>query len=160
MPQFDPTWFASQIFWLVAIFAIFYYVLSSAVLPKLGGAIEAREAAIEGDLARAGALKGETDKMLAAYEKSLADSRAKAQTVRAETEAANAKHAAERSAVQAAQLADRIKTAEANIAGARKAALANVETIAGEIAAEAARKLAGLPVGAAEAQAAAASSRG
>jgi F-type H+-transporting ATPase subunit b len=160
MPQFDPTWFASQIFWLLVIFAIFYYVLSSAVLPKLGGAIEAREKQIEGDLARAGALKSETDKMVAAYEKSLAESRAKAQSVRAETEAANAKHAAERSAAQAAQLADRIKTAETRIADARKAALANVETIAGEIAADAARKLAGLAVSPADAKAAASASRG
>jgi F-type H+-transporting ATPase subunit b len=160
MPQFDPTWFASQIFWLLIIFAIFYYVLSSAVLPKLGGAIEAREKQIEGDLARAGALKGDTDKMVAAYEKSLAESRAKAQAVRAETEAANAKHAAERSAAQAAQLADRIRTAETRIGEARKAALANVETIAGDIAADAARKLAGLTVSAADAKAAAAASRG
>ena len=160
MPQFDPTWFASQIFWLLVIFAIFYYVLSSAVLPKLGGAIEAREKTIEGDLARAGALKGETDKMVAAYEKALAESRAKAQTVRAETEAANAKQAAERSAAQAAQLADKIKSAEARIAEARKAALANVEALAGEIAADAARKLAGLSVNPADAKAAAAAARG
>lgn len=160
MPQFDPTWFASQIFWLLVIFAIFYYVVSSAVLPKLGGAIEEREKRIEGDLARAGALKGETDKMVAAYEKSLADSRAKAQSVRSETEAANAKHAAERSAAQAAQLAERIKTAETRIAEARKAALANVETIAADIAADAARKLAGLSVDPAAAKAAAAASRG
>jgi F-type H+-transporting ATPase subunit b len=160
MPQFDPTWFASQIFWLLIIFAIFYYVLSTAVLPKLGAAIEAREQRIEGDLARAGSLKGETDKMVAAYEKSLADSRAKAQAVRAETEAANAKHAAERSSAQAAQLAERIRTAETRIADARKAALANVETIAGEIAADAARKLAGLSVSAADAKAAASTSRG
>ena len=71
MPQFDPTWFASQIFWLLVIFAIFYYVVAGAVTPKLGAAIEAREKQIEGDLAKAGSLKEETDKMVAAYEKAL-----------------------------------------------------------------------------------------
>jgi F-type H+-transporting ATPase subunit b len=156
MPQFDPTWFASQIFWLLVIFAIFYYVVAGAVTPKLGAAIEAREKQIEGDLAKAGSLKEETDKMVAAYEKALADSRAKAQAVRGETEATAAKHAAELSARQGAELANKIKSAETRIADARKAALANVEAIASEIAADAVRKLAGLNVGEADAKAAAA----
>jgi F-type H+-transporting ATPase subunit b len=159
MPQFDPTWFASQIFWLLVIFAIFYYVVAGAVAPKLGAAIEAREKQIEGDLAKAGSLKEETDKMVAAYEKALADSRAKAQAVRGDTEAAAAKHAAELSARQGAELADKIKSAEGRIADARKTALSNVEAIAGEIAADAARKLAGLNVSDADAKAAAAAAR-
>ncbi len=81
MPQFDPTWFPSQIFWLAVIFLAFYVVLSKLVLPKLGAAIEGREKQIEGDLARAGSLKGESDAMIATYEKALAESRAKAQAV-------------------------------------------------------------------------------
>jgi len=53
MPQFDISWFPSQIFWLVVTFAIFYFVLSNFVLPQLGAAIEGRASKIEGDLARA-----------------------------------------------------------------------------------------------------------
>jgi F-type H+-transporting ATPase subunit b len=155
MPQFDPSWFASQIFWLAAIFLAFYVVLSKLVLPKLGAAIEGREKQIEGDLARAGSLKGESDAMIATYEKALAESRAKAQAVRAETEAKLAKDAAAKSAELNAALGDKIKAAEAKIAEARRAALSNVETLAAEIAVEAARKIGGISVTEADAKSAA-----
>jgi F-type H+-transporting ATPase subunit b len=155
MPQLDHTWFASQIFWLFVIFAIFYFVLSNVVLPKLGAAIEGRAKKIDGDLARAGSLKGESDAMIAAYEKALAESRAKAQAVRAETEAKLAKEAAAKSAELNAALADKIKAAEARIGQARGEALSNVESLAAEIAVEAARKIAGLSVTEADARAAA-----
>lgn len=154
MPQFDPSWFASQIFWLAVIFLAFYVVLSKLVLPQLGAAIEGREKKIEGDLARAAALKGESDAMIAAYEKSLAESRAKAQAVRAETEAGLAKTAAAKSAELNAALADKIKAAESRIADARKSALANVEGLAAEIAVEAVRKIGGISVTEADAKAA------
>jgi F-type H+-transporting ATPase subunit b len=155
MPQFDPTWFPSQIFWLAVIFLAFYVVLSKLVLPKLGAAIEGREKQIEGDLARAGSLKGESDAMIATYEKALAESRAKAQAVRAETEAKLAKDAAAKSAELNAALGDKIKAAEAKIAEARRAALSNVETLAAEIAVEAARKIGGISVTEADAKSAA-----
>lgn len=159
MPQFDPTWFASQIFWLAIIFFVFYRVLSTKVLPQLGAAIEGREKQIEGDLNRAAALKSDSDAMIAAYEKALAESRAKAQAVRLETEAALAKKAASESAELNAALATRIKSAETKIADARKAALSNVETLAAEIAVDVARKIAGLSVSEADAKSAAATQR-
>lgn len=155
MPQFDPTWFPSQIFWLAVIFIAFYVVLSKLVLPKLGTAIEGREKQIEGDLARAGSLKGESDAMIATYEKALAESRAKAQAVRAETEAKLAKEAAAKSAELNSALGDKIKAAETKIAEARRAALSNVEALAAEIAVEAARKIGGISVTEADAKAAA-----
>ena len=155
MPQFDPTWFPSQIFWLAIIFVAFYFVLSKLVLPQLGAAIEGREKQIEGDLARAGSLKGESDAMIATYEKALAESRAKAQAVRAETEAKLAKDAATKSAELNAALGDKIKAAEAKIADARRAALSNVEALAAEIAVEAARKIGGISVTEADAKTAA-----
>lgn len=155
MPQFDISWFPSQIFWLVVTFALFYFVLSSFVLPQLGAAIEGRASKIEGDLARAGALKGESDTMIAAYEKALAESRAKAQAVRAETEAKLAKEAAVKSAALNSALADKIRAAEATIAEARRSALSNVEALAAEIAVEAVRKIGGISVTEADAKSAA-----
>jgi len=159
MPQFDPTWFASQIFWLVLIFFAFYRVLSRKVLPQLGAAIEGREKQIEGDLNRAAALKGDSDAMIAAYEKALGESRAKAQAVRQETEASLAKQASVKSAELNAALGAKIKAAEGTIAAARTTALANVEALAAEIAVDVARKIGGLSVSDADAKAAAAASR-
>ena len=67
--------------------------LLRAALPadEQGGAAEdgcvlaKRSSAIEGDLSRAQALKEETEAAIAAYEKALADARAKAQDIAVET---------------------------------------------------------------------------
>ena len=50
MPQFEPTWFASQIFWLVIIFYVFYRLLKSSVIPHVSGVLAERDARIQGDL--------------------------------------------------------------------------------------------------------------
>ena len=41
-PPFDPTYFASQLFWLAISFIVLYVLLSRFVLPRIGGAIEER----------------------------------------------------------------------------------------------------------------------
>ena len=42
LPQLDPTWWPSQIFWLAIVFIILYWLMASKFLPALGGAIEER----------------------------------------------------------------------------------------------------------------------
>jgi len=41
-PPFDPTYFASQLFWFAISFVLLYVLLSRFVLPRIGGAIEER----------------------------------------------------------------------------------------------------------------------
>ncbi len=50
MPQFDLTKFPTQIFWLVVCFAVLYFLMAKAVLPKIGATIESREHKIQADL--------------------------------------------------------------------------------------------------------------
>jgi len=50
MPQFDLTRFPTQIFWLVVCFAVLYFLMAKAVLPKIGKTIESREHKIQADL--------------------------------------------------------------------------------------------------------------
>jgi F-type H+-transporting ATPase subunit b len=42
MPQFDSTYFASQIFWLVVCFGILMAVVGGVVVPRIQGAMNAR----------------------------------------------------------------------------------------------------------------------
>ena len=56
-PPLDTKTFPSQIFWLVIFFALLYALMSKLVLPKIACILEARRNRIEGDLARASALK-------------------------------------------------------------------------------------------------------
>ena len=114
----DATTFPSQIFWLVIFFALLYLLMSRLALPKMAAVLDKRHKTIEGDLAKASALKNETEAAVQAYEKALADARAKAQGIAAET---RAKMTAEMDAERAA-LEKKIgaKTAEAEAQDRRR----------------------------------------
>ena len=163
MPQLNHHDFAPQLVWLLITFVALYLVLAKAVLPKIGAVLDARADKIKGDLDRAAALKADTDKIIAAYEKALADARNNAAAVSRETAAKLAKVSADRQAEVGSALATRLKSAEASIAAARGKAMTEIQTVAAEIAADAAKRLVGLTVSPAEAApavAAAAKERG
>ena len=77
-PPIDVTTFPSQLFWLVIFFGLLYLLMSRVALPRMEKILDGRAQAIEGDLARAQALKEETENAIKAYEKSLTDARASA----------------------------------------------------------------------------------
>lgn len=81
MPQLDPTWFASQLFWLAVTFVLFYVVLSRYVLPPLMGIIEQRQQKVEGDLSLAQTLKSQAEQARQDYERTLAEARERAQAL-------------------------------------------------------------------------------
>ena len=76
MPQFDPSTFSTQIFWLVLTFLALYLVLWKVVLPRISSVLEQRQEKIEDDLGRAEKLKAEAEEVLADYKKSLDEARA------------------------------------------------------------------------------------
>jgi len=79
MPQLDPTWFASQLFWLTVSFVALYFILSRLVLPPLQEVILRRQQTRDHDLDRAQTLKSEAEEAKLAYERTLAEARARAQ---------------------------------------------------------------------------------
>ena len=54
MPQFDLTRFPTQIFWLVVCFAVLYFLMAKAVLPKIGATIMATTASTPASRCRSG----------------------------------------------------------------------------------------------------------
>jgi F-type H+-transporting ATPase subunit b len=143
-PPFDPTWFASTIFWLLVTFGICYYLMSKVALPRVAGILEDRAAKIDGDLATAAAIQDKAKTAGEAYEKLLADAKANAQGIgqKAKDEA-NADADARRKAVEA-DMAARIATSEASIATARAKAMGNVDGIAADTAAEIVKRISGV----------------
>jgi F-type H+-transporting ATPase subunit b len=134
LPQFDPTWWAGQVVWLVIIFAALYMVLSKVLLPKVAHAIDSREGKIAGDIADARRLKQEAEAQAAAAAAEMAEARAKAQKVASDAKAKANAEAAERQGVEEAKLNQRLAIAEAEIRSARDQAMGNVKTIAVETA--------------------------
>ena len=69
MPQLDPTYWASQAFWLIVIFILLYLSLSKLFIPKIKKNIDDRENKIKEDLEEAQKLKEMADQKLKEYEK-------------------------------------------------------------------------------------------
>ena len=69
MPQLDPTYWASQVFWLTIIFSAIYFLIAKIFVPKIKGNIDARESQIRKDINEANSLKEEADKKLKEYNK-------------------------------------------------------------------------------------------
>lgn len=153
MPQFDPTTFASQLFWLAVTFVLLYIVVSRFAIPRLGKVLEQRQKTVDDDLDRAQQLKAETEVAIATYEKALAEARAKAHDVLRETQDQISKAADTRNREVAHNLAIKIKEGEDRIAAARDDAMTQVKGIAAGAAVAIAQKLAGLSVDEASAQA-------
>jgi F-type H+-transporting ATPase subunit b len=159
-PPMDTATFPSQIFWLVIFFSLLYLLMSRLVLPKMAAVLERRHRTIEGDLAKATALKNETQAAVQAYEKALADARAKAQGIAAETRARMAfEMDAERTAVES-KISARTTEAETRIAAAKASAMKDVGEVAAETAVEIVSELTGASVSKAEAAKAIASLKG
>src|SRR5271166_3078785 len=83
-PPFQKETFASQLFWLVICFAALYIMVSKLILPRMSTIMSERRERIDGDLAEAGRMKDDANAAVAAYEKSLADARARAQAIAAD----------------------------------------------------------------------------
>jgi len=133
-PPFDSSTFPSQLVSLAVAFVVLYIIVSRFAVPRVGGIIEARHNAIEGNLSEAQKLKDESDAALKAYEGELAAARSRAQAIGNETrEKLNASAEAERKALEA-KLAGKLADAEKQIAATRTAAMRNVKSIAADAA--------------------------
>lgn len=129
-PPFQAEHFASQLFWLVIAFVVLYALMSKVALPRIAGILQARQEAIESDLAEAQRFRQQSEAAVAGYEKSLADARNRAQAIASETrEAATAEADAGRKALEE-RLNTQLAGAERSIAATRTQAMTNVREVA------------------------------
>jgi F-type H+-transporting ATPase subunit b len=147
-PPFDPSTFASQLVSLAIAFVALYLIVSRIALPRVGSLIDARQNAIEGDLAEAQKLSEASDAALKAYEGELAAARSRAQAMGNETrERLNAASEVERKRLEE-RLSHKLAEAEKTIASTRESAMSNVRGIAADAAAAIVQQLTGkLPDG-------------
>jgi F-type H+-transporting ATPase subunit b len=154
MPQLDQTMWPPQLFWLAVCFIALYIIVLRIIIPRTGGAIEARKGKIEGDLAAAVSAKSESEAALNAYEASLADARGKASASslaarnKISAEADQARHKLD------AELAGKASAADKAIQAAKSKALGNIAEIASDLATNIVAELSGAKVTKAEASAA------
>jgi F-type H+-transporting ATPase subunit b len=159
-PPFDSTFYPSQILWLVITFGLFYLFMKRVIMPRLGGIIEDRERRIASDLETANRMRAESDAAVAAYERDLAEARAKANVIGQEArDAAKASAEAERKRVEAG-LDARLSEAQSRIDQLKASAMGEVGSIATETADAILRRLSARDIDRAAVEAAVATSRG
>jgi F-type H+-transporting ATPase subunit b len=129
-PPFQAQTFASQLIWLAIAFVLLYVLMSKLALPRVASIIEGRQKHIDGDIAEAGRLKTRSDDAIAAYEKALADARARAQAIANETRDKQSAEADARRKTLENELNGKLMEAEKTIAATKQAAMANVRGIA------------------------------
>ena len=129
-PPFDAHNFVPQIIWLIIVFGALYWLMSRIALPRVGNILEARQSRIDGDLKDAARMQEQAAAASAAYDKTLADAKARAQTLAQQThDKLHADTEAKRHALDT-DLNAKLAAAEAQIAGTKAQAMTSVEGIA------------------------------
>ena len=67
MPQLDPEYWPSQVFWLIIIFLTIYILISKIFIPKIKGSIDMREDKIRKDLEEAKTFREQAELKLKEY---------------------------------------------------------------------------------------------
>ncbi|WP_188237146.1 ATPase [Sphingopyxis sp. LK2115] len=159
MPQIaqltaDNWYLASQLFWLLVVFAGIYVVIGRGMLPKIEATVDARDRKVADDLAAAKAAHAAADALEERYRQQGEASRGAAQKAVTEAKDKAAKDAEKRLAKVDAELAAKLAAAEADVAAARSSAMAEIEAVAAEAAGDLVAKLSGVKIAAADARAA------
>ena len=80
MPQLNPEFWISQIFWLIITFGILFIILTKVILPKISDNLETRKSQILENIETADKQKEESQKKTYEYENNILDSKLKAKS--------------------------------------------------------------------------------
>jgi F-type H+-transporting ATPase subunit b len=136
MPQLDFSTFSNQIFWLVITLVVIYLILNRVALPRIAAILAERQGAITNDIAASEDFKARALEAEDAYNQALADARAEAQRIAAETRAEIQKDLDVAIAKADEQIGAKAAESEKAISEIRAGALEAVKTVAGDTAAE------------------------
>ena len=146
MPQLDPTYWASQAFWLILIFTALYLALANLFIPKIKESIDNRENKIKGDLDEAQKLKNLSEQKLKEYELSIENAKKEVKKIIVESknklnlEIQNKKKKIEK------EIEIEIDSAEKEIKNLKKESLENISTISEEMASKVIEQISGEPM--------------
>ena len=79
MPQLDPQYWASQVFWLIVIFTALYLSISKLFVPKIKSGLDDRNDKIKNDLDEAKNLKEKSEQKQIEYEKIIEEAKKEVQ---------------------------------------------------------------------------------
>ena len=146
MPQLNPEFWISQIFWLTITFGILYVVLSKLILPKISANLEIRKSQIVENIEAAEKQREQSELNIAEYEKIVQDSKNKAKNYFKQAREKVLKDINSKKEILDQQIDQEIKKAEKEIEILKKNAPEKINKIAIETCSGLIKKLIGAEV--------------
>ena len=146
MPQLNPEFWVSQIFWLTLTFGVLYVVLSKLILPKISGNLETRKSQILENIEAAEKQRENSEAKLKEYEEIVLKSKLEAKSIFNQAREKALKDINAKKDVLDKQIDDEISKAEQEIKSLRDGAPDKINKIAIDTSSELIQKLIGAEV--------------
>ena len=146
MPQLDPEFWISQIFWLTLTFGILYFVLSKLILPKISENLELRKSQIQENIEAADKQRQNSDAKLKEYDEIISKSKLDANNIFKQARENVLKEINNKKEILDKQIEDELEKAEQEITKLKKGSLEKINKIAIETTSELLVKLIGTEV--------------
>ena len=146
MPQLDPTYWASQAFWLILIFTALYLALSNLFIPKIKDNIDNRENKIKDDLDEAQKLKNLTEQKLKEYEQSIENAKKEVQKIIFENNNELSSQIQSKKKKLEKEIEKEIKNTKKEIENLKKESLESISIISEEMASKVIEQISGEPM--------------
>jgi len=146
MPQLNPEFWISQIFWLTLTFGILYIVLSKLILPKISANLELRKSQIQENIEAAEKQREDSESKLKEYEEIILKSKSDAKNIFKETREKALKDINLKRETLEKQIDEEIKKAEEEIKELKKTAPEKINKIAIETSSEILKNLIGTEI--------------
>ena len=146
MPQLNPEFWISQIFWLTITFGILYVVLSKLILPKISANLELRKSQISDNIEAADKQREESELKLKEYEEVIIKSKNEAKNIFNQAREKSLKDINAKKSILEKQIDEEVKRAEEEINKLRLEAPTKINKIAIEISSELTQKLIGAEI--------------
>ena len=146
MPQLNPEFWASQIFWLILIFASLYIVIWKIFLPKITDSIENRKSRIVSDLNETQKLKENAEKKLEEYNQIIEDARKEAKKILEDSKKKLENDIKSKKQKFNEEIEKELMSVEKEIKSLKKLTISSINKIATEVSAEVIKQLVGTSV--------------
>ena len=146
MPQLNPEFWISQIFWLTLTFGILYVILSKLILPKISANLELRKSQIQENIEAAEKHRASSESKLQEYENIIQKSKLDGKNIFKDERDRVLKDINAKKEILDKQIDDEIKKAEQEIETLKKSTPEKINKIAIETSSELVKKLIGAEV--------------
>ena len=146
MPQLNPEFWISQIFWLTLTFGILYVVLSKLILPKISANLELRKSQIQENIEAAEKQRKDSESKLKEYEEIIIKSKSEAKDIFKKTREKTIKDINSKREVLEKQIDEEINKAEKEVNELKKTAPEKINQIAIETSSEILKNLMGAEI--------------